>query len=236
MNMNRQPAGSVGGEGKGTGGRFAATLFARGADALDAREWTQPSGAERGGRSPWGDIESVECVSTGINFVMTAGHGGYKLSRERNAAMPPEFRRSGGWYEEDQDRFLCEMFFADDMGCDDERKADLVASVKDWFPDEYESVTGETIPPGESYTRDKDRFSHEHANDLVAFAVLQRKDGVVRVQACRGGLGADYDATYIYHIPAEEYDDKARFGFVIDESRYEPVKIIENGTQKGILQ
>ncbi len=235
-NVNRERAGSVGADGKGTGGRFATTLFAKGNDALDAREWTQPSGARQDGGSPWGRIQWLEHMATGIDSVDTAGHGGIKLSRERNAAMPKEFRQSGGWYEEDCEAAMPMLVFADDLGYDEKRKADLIGVVKNWFPDEYEAVTGEIIPPGESHTKDERTFEREHANDMVTYSAIGNDDGTVRVSACRGGrrawsLGAD---TYIYNVPAEEYEQRSQFGFIVDESRYEPVEIKKSRTSKEV--
>jgi len=238
MSINRQPAGSVGADGKGTGGRFAATLFAKGGDTLDTRKWTEPSGAHQDGRSPWGQIQWLEHMAVGIDGVSTASHGGIKLSAERNDAMPKEFRQSGGWYEEDCEAALPMLFFADDLRYDDKRKADLIGVVKRWFPDEYEAVTGEIIPPGESHTKDERTFEREHANDMVAYLAIPNGEGTMRVSASRGGrrawsLGAD---TYIYNVPAEEYEQRSQFGFVVDESRYEPVEITKSKTSKDIYE
>jgi hypothetical protein len=236
--QNRELAGSVGVDGKGTGGRFAATLFAKGSDALDARKWTESSGASLNGRSPWDTIDWLDHMATGIDSVSTAGHGGIKLSPERNAAIPKEFRQDGGWYEEDCEAAIPMLFFADDLGYDDERKADLIGVVKNWFPEEYEAVTGEIIPPGESHTKDERTFEREHANDIVVYSAISNGDGTVRVSASRGGrrawsLGAD---TYIYNVPSEEYEQRSQFGFIVDESRYEPVEITKSRTSKGIYE
>jgi hypothetical protein len=52
-------------------------------------------------RSRWGPIQTKSELAPGVWSVSTAGHGGIKLSRERNAAVPAYLRREGGWYEED---------------------------------------------------------------------------------------------------------------------------------------
>lgn len=49
--------------------------------------------------SPWGAIQDKRELAPGIWQVSTAGHGGIKLSRERNAAVPAYMRAEGGWYE-----------------------------------------------------------------------------------------------------------------------------------------
>ena len=51
--------------------------------------------------SPWGAIQSTHTLADGALFVTTAGHGGVKLDRRRNAAIPAPARSAGGWYEED---------------------------------------------------------------------------------------------------------------------------------------
>ena len=51
--------------------------------------------------TPWGMSQSASIYAEGIVFHSTAGHGGFKLDRTRNAGMNPALRLSGGWYEED---------------------------------------------------------------------------------------------------------------------------------------
>jgi hypothetical protein len=58
--------------------------------------------------TPWGEAQDVEKIAEGIESVMTAGHGGFKLSTERHAMVRqkfPDFHTfaGGSWYEEDCD-------------------------------------------------------------------------------------------------------------------------------------
>lgn len=52
-------------------------------------------------RTPWGKAQAVQTIADGIWRVTTAGHGGFKLDRSRNAQVPADVRQPGGWYEED---------------------------------------------------------------------------------------------------------------------------------------
>jgi hypothetical protein len=61
--------------------------------------------------SPWGYIQDVEKIADGIWSVSTAGHGGIKLDRKHNAAMPDYMRSPGGWYEEDCQWALVALVF-----------------------------------------------------------------------------------------------------------------------------
>src|SRR3546814_13103769 len=51
--------------------------------------------------TPWGMAQSSEIYADGVVFHSTASHGGIKLDRARNAAMPAMLRVASGWYEED---------------------------------------------------------------------------------------------------------------------------------------
>jgi len=214
-------------KGTPTGGQFKAE---RKRAARVDREWESKSGAKDGGPSPWGAIQWLEHMAPGIDNVSTAGHGGIKLSRERNAAMPIELRRPGGWYEEDCEAAMPMWIYADDLGFDQERKEIVKCVVIRWFPDEYEAFTGEIIPPGESYIKDERTFYREHADDLVSHWATANDDGeTVSVGACRGGRkGYLKDATtYVFEMPKEEYyQAQGEFGMVIDEKKYTPATVI----------
>lgn len=53
--------------------------------------------------SPWGKVDGCETIAPGFLSVSTSSHGGIKLDRARNAKVPEQWRRPGGWYEEDSD-------------------------------------------------------------------------------------------------------------------------------------
>ena len=46
--------------------------------------------------TPWGKAQSAHVLAPGIGSVSTAGHGGVKVDRAHNAAMPEYMRRAGG--------------------------------------------------------------------------------------------------------------------------------------------
>jgi hypothetical protein len=86
------------------GGQFATETRAESGLMLEAPatpaepDWGT-TGISAGGRTPWGTADSVEDVAPGIVFASTPGHGGFKLSPERNAVVPDPLRNGNGWYE-----------------------------------------------------------------------------------------------------------------------------------------
>ena len=65
--------------------------------ALDRRDI--PGGAP----TPWGPSQGATVYAEGVTAHSTAGHGGFKLSAERNGGkVPPMLCAAGGWYEEDE--------------------------------------------------------------------------------------------------------------------------------------
>lgn len=123
----------------------------------------EPTGTSlrEGSRSPWGEIQNVTHVADGISAVSTAGHGGLKLDKERNAEIPEPMRNSDGWYEEDTEATIVGWAKPEAFPHIVERRGETATramfdeSVKNWYPDEYEKVTGETVTAEESYTRSK---------------------------------------------------------------------------------
>jgi uncharacterized protein DUF7007 len=89
-------------------------------------------------RSPWGTVKSTRRYADGIDFVSTAGHGGFKLDRARNALVSPHWRKAGGWYEEDVEWAIVCLTFGGVIG-----KVDHAREVaKDYFPDAYQAIYG----------------------------------------------------------------------------------------------
>ena len=72
------------------------------AAAAAARKSPAPL-VRRGMRTPWGVATSATVLAPGVGYVVTPGHGGYKLDRRLNASVPPYMRQPGGWYEYDCD-------------------------------------------------------------------------------------------------------------------------------------
>jgi hypothetical protein len=82
-----------------------------------------------GQSSPWGRIQYVREMGPGAWAVSTAGHGGVKLDRGRNAKVPKPARHPGGWYEEDCDVAIA-LYVHPDISTAD--RADLLRSIKSW--------------------------------------------------------------------------------------------------------
>jgi hypothetical protein len=179
-------------------------------------------------RSPWGAIQDKRELAPGIWSVSTAGHGGIKLSRERNAGVPKYMRREGGWYEED-----CEWAIAAVVhpigfqrvckieGRPDRTEWDIAnETLRNWYPAEYEQWAGVILQPGESRARDELVFKHQNAGNFIvqsawgswAHWVPKGKTGVAAHRS--------FDqATKWFLVDAELYAKRTGFGFVIDITR-----------------
>lgn len=145
--INRVPAGVR------AGGQFAESLRAEAdAGALTGSQSFEPTGIENGSNTPWGEADHVESVADGIDFVSTASHGGYKLSRDRNATIPPVFRQRSGWYEEDCQRHIVEHFCAEETGSDAES---ALERLKWWYPTSCESHFGICVPDAQRNVADR---------------------------------------------------------------------------------
>ena len=165
--------------------------------------------------SPWGAVQSVREFGDGVVAVSTAGHGGFKLDRERNNKIPPMFRKSGGWYEEDCEAAIV-MYFV--LLLDEQRKASAVRVLKDYFWVDWELFTGKSLSPGESSGKDRHLFEMAHENDFVVRSAmsLRHEPGIVGTCAVREKDGVEA----WFRVPGAEYDQRGQFGFVIDESRH----------------
>ena len=206
------------------------------------RRYRQANTVREGSRSPWGTVDYVSRRAVGITNVGTASHGGVKLSPGRNREVHEVWRRPGGWYEEDCEWAIVAVTFPECYS--PEHAATARTTARNWFPDEYEVVTGERIQPGESYVRDEQIFNAEHAGDWVTTAAIAleepgavdrivRDDGVtggfrlvrgeqkmVKVWARIGGRSATGPETRAFLVPADDYATRSRFGFVVDPDKY----------------
>lgn len=144
---SRRPAGSP----ASAGGPFASDI--RGESDLDlrdtagspvpARDWGQVV-LNVGSRTPWGSAQHVAPMGDGAAVCMTARHGGIKLSRERNAAIPRPLRRASGWYEVDCEIHIVAVFhpelFAGEGRGPEEVKSASLPEMQRWFADEYATL------------------------------------------------------------------------------------------------
>lgn len=170
-NQRRQP------KGRPIGGQYATADKSEPASTsiVPETDWGSVDEVEEGGRSPWGEIQYVREDPPGLAWVMTAGHGGVKLSPERNRAIPAALRKSSRWYEEDCEFAIAEMYHADTA----ERRAEAAAVVRDEWPDKYEAATGIKVELGQSRARDEALWmaDREAAGDWVVQSASNLSDG-----------------------------------------------------------
>lgn len=93
-----------------------------------------------GSQSPWGTLQQVKAVAPGIDAVVTAGHGGFKLSSDRNQQVDSVWRERAGWYEEDCSWSKAVLTHSQDFSEQTLKEAHTTA--RRWYPDEYEAVVG----------------------------------------------------------------------------------------------
>lgn len=92
-------------------------------------------------RTPWGSSQSVITIAPGIVVVDTAGHGGVKLDRKRNAKIPLGARTEGGWYEEDCEALIPLVVFYDEMkGTMTAPRERLIESLGRWLPESLSAL------------------------------------------------------------------------------------------------
>jgi hypothetical protein len=178
--------------------------------------YTQENNVHEGSRSPWGKIDFIDHIATGIDAVSTPGHGGLKLSAERNRVVHPAWRAAGGWYEEDCEYGIVTFTFPDDFPAG---HAEGVAMR--WFPDEYEIVTGRYVLPGQSYVRDEQIFHQNHANDLIGVSAIGVEDDMVKVAVQRGGRRGPSTDQRVFLVPKDDYHARSNHGFILDPTLYE---------------
>lgn len=171
--------------------------------------------------TPWGMSQGATIYADGVVSHSTASHGGLKLDRARNAGLHPALRIKGGWYEEDGDWARVAVGYP--ALFTDRENAMADRTLRDWEPDAWEAANGRLLGAEESFTRDRGRFQHEHANDWVVISALRsdRYPGFVETVATIGG-DRDSSRSRAWLVPADEYN-VGQHGFVIDPTRHQSV-------------
>jgi hypothetical protein len=162
----------------GNPGSFDAKEFTDSDVSLTMERSWGSTGITEGSRTPWGASQRVEEIAPGITFAPTEGHGGIKLSPERNREIHPALRNRNGWYEEDCDAHIVAMRFNEHFNESAESASD---GVRRWYPDAWEAATGLKIQPGESRVRDEANFVKSHEDDLVGHSSRGADDGTDRL-------------------------------------------------------
>lgn len=181
--------------------------------ALGRREARVPAS------TPWGSSQGATFYAEDVVFHSTAGHGGFHLFGARNGQVHPMLRVAGGWYEEDEAWAIVAMSFPHLFTAFERRCAER--TVKDSWPDAWETVFGTVLQPGESETKDRRAFVREHANDWIVTSAItsSHEKGFVEVVATPGGRRGEGTEERRFLVPSDEYET-GRFGFVIDEGRH----------------
>jgi hypothetical protein len=171
-----------------------------------------------GANTPWGASQCATVYADGVVSHSTAGHGGFHLDAAHNAKVHPALRARGGWYEEDcawaaVAQALPELFTDYERRCADQ-------TIRDWYPDAWETIHGRPLLLGESHEKDRQAFERDHASDWIVISA-NRSDHHRGMTECVATLGGDRRAAEQrrYLVPSDEYH-VGRFGFVINEARH----------------
>lgn len=183
-------------------------------------------------KTPWGSSQSVETVAPGIQFVSTAGHGGFKLSPALNRKVPNYMRSEDGWYEEDTEWAIVATVFPEAF--DEKVWEDAERILRNYYPDIYETFYfGKKIPEGQSMKKDEAAFLRKHEDDwivIAAFGDLWKAGfprGYAGVVATKGGRRGGGVQEKWFLVPVEEYDAREGFGFVVDPSRHQEIESLQ---------
>lgn len=169
--------------------------------------------------TPWGTSQGATVYAEGITAHSTAGHGGFHLSGERNRKVHPTLRAAGGWYEEDECWAIVALTYPHLFTAFERRCAER--TVKDSWPDAWETLFGTILLAGESRTKDRRAFELEHANDWIVVSAItsSHEKGFVECVATAGGKRGAGPEERRFLVPCSEYRI-GRFGFVIDPKRH----------------
>lgn len=180
--------------------------------------------------SPWGPVQHHSVIADGIVSVMTAGHGGVKLSPERNDQIPVPYRNSNAWYEEDCEWAIPGMIFRDDFVNQDENRRDEVSEAidttcKNWYPDFFMMMTGIELTAEDSITLAEIEFKAANINNFVVYSAFGEWDervptGMVGCYTRRASDGTERK----FLVTKAEYDTRTN-KFVIDTDRHEEWKV-----------
>ena len=169
--------------------------------------------------TPWGLSQGATLYAEGVLFHSTAGHGGFQLSPDRNRKVHPALRNSSGWYEEDAEWAAVAQGLPDLFTTRERRQAD--ESIRNFWPEAWESIHGRKLEPGESRERDRQIFERTHAEDWIVISAIRsdHQPGFTEVIATLGGKRGERVEERRFLVPVEEYKS-GPFGYVIDEVRH----------------
>ncbi|OYX01807.1 MAG: hypothetical protein B7Z15_19370 [Rhizobiales bacterium 32-66-8] len=94
-------------------------------------------------------------------------------------------------------------------------------TIKDSWPEAWETIFGTILAPGESREKDRRAFEQRHAGDWIVISAItsNHERGMVEVVATMGGRRGPGTEERRFLVPSEEYRS-GPFGFVIAEDRH----------------
>ena len=187
--------------------------------AIPMHNWEWPESRNAAGSTPWGTADTAMTFCRGITFYTTPGHGGFKVSKGMLKQMHPILVQDDGWYEEDCEASKVAVAFPQHFCTTAVEQS--IASMKNWYPDEWAKFSGENVFVDESLTLRKRAFHKANADKWVVISA-QQVDGMVLATATKGGLRQQYGGPRVperkFLIPTDDYRDRHTFGFVIDNT------------------
>jgi hypothetical protein len=170
--------------------------------------------------TPWGGSQMAVIYAEGVVAHMTAGHGGFHLSSDRNARVHPLMRKEVPWYEEDCKWAIVAISFPELFTGYERSLAEK--TIRNTWPDTWEVIQGCVLAEGESWAMDRRAFDERHAADFVVTSAIfsNQHPGMTEVVAVVGGGQKAGDTERRFLVPSDEYAGRGRFGFVIDLNRH----------------
>ncbi|GEO87261.1 hypothetical protein ASC75_19485 [Aminobacter sp. DSM 101952] len=171
--------------------------------------------------TPWGASQMATVYAEGITSHMTAGHGGFHLSMERNLRIHPSLRKETPWYEEDAEWAIVALTFPDLFTTYERRVAG--DAIRNSWPDAWETIHGCVLDPGQSWEKARRLFDDAHAGDWVVISAIlsDPRPGMTEVIATLGGKRDHSAEERRYLVPSPEYVTRSPLGFVIDPDRHQ---------------
>jgi len=191
----------------------------------------QPERIQKKIQTPWGKTNHVYDHGDGVIFTETARHGGFRIERKHYLEAcarenVPVFPKAGGqagnfvWFEEDCDWAFAVIAFPHVF--DEETRKGADATLRNWYPEQWEELHGEKIEEGQSRKRDEQIYRERHANDYQGVAASRMGSSpLILVHACRGGRdenGRYANPVNTYLVSEDRYDSRdMRFNYLIQD-------------------
>jgi len=170
----------------------------------------------KGPSTPWGRAQYSLTFARGVASVGCAGHGGIRVSRGlAKKKILPEVLKAAietpgyFWFEEDCAYSLVVLSMKD-LFFDPQIIESAKNSARNYFPEEYELITGEKVDPKDSYSLQRSAF-FASTNDRFVVWSARNKDGMVEVHARRASDKAEQTAM----VSKEDYDGRGEFGYIL---------------------